>query len=202
VARSHIQPSEHTILRWDADNKSVGPASNEGMKLRQVEIAEPSCACLRYLRSPRSLPGRRTIWTARLDDNIGSGAGNDSFDLCLLGLGHLELIKCLLEIVEKCFPFCCRDHQVLVRVLHRAARVLLRPAGGPADHFRDKVFEACRGNAMMSFIYPWIRVQARIDHDPVDEVVYNSGDTVDPAKPFIKAGHISGSHQFLPEKQH
>jgi hypothetical protein len=37
----------------------------------------------------------------------------------------------------------------------------------------------CRGNAMMGFIYPWICVQARIDRDPVDEVVYNSGDAVE-----------------------
>src|SRR5215470_7554646 len=32
---------------------------------------------------------------------------------------------------------------------HRAACVLLRPACGPAEHFRDEIFEACRGNAMV-----------------------------------------------------
>jgi hypothetical protein len=74
----------------------------------------------------------------RLNDNIGSCAGNDSFDLRLLGLGHSELVKSLLKIVEEGFPLCCGDHQILVGVLHRAARVLLRPTGSPADHFRDE----------------------------------------------------------------
>ena len=50
----------------------------------------------------------------RLDDNIGSCAGDDSFDLCLLGLGHSELVKSLLKIVEEGFPLCCGDHQILV----------------------------------------------------------------------------------------
>jgi hypothetical protein len=45
----------------------------------------------------------------RLNDNIASGAGDDSLDLGLLGLGHSELVKSLLKIVEKGFPFCCRD---------------------------------------------------------------------------------------------
>src|SRR4029077_620793 len=133
--------------------------------------------------------------------NIGSCAGNDSFDLGLFGLGHSELVKSLLEIVEKGFPFYRRDHQMLVGVLHRAARVLLRPAGGPADPFRDEVFEACRGNAMMGFIYPRVCIQAGIDHDPVYEVVYHCGDAIDTAEPLIKAGHTFGSHQLLLTKQ-
>jgi hypothetical protein len=51
-----------------------------------------------------------------LNHNIGSCAGNDSFDLCLLDLGHSELVKSLLKIVEKGFPLCCGDHQMLVGV--------------------------------------------------------------------------------------
>ena len=50
---------------------------------------------------------------------------------------------------------------------------------------------------MMGFIYPWICIQPGIDHDPVDEVVYHSGNAVDTAEPLIKAGHTSGSHPFL-----
>jgi hypothetical protein len=34
---------------------------------------------------------------------------------------------------------------VLVRVLHRAARVLLRPPSGPANHFRDKYLKPAGG---------------------------------------------------------
>ena len=63
------------------------------------------------LRSPLG-KGRRSH--PRLNDNIGSCAGNDSFDLRLLGLGHSELVKSLLKIVEEGFPLCCGDHQILV----------------------------------------------------------------------------------------
>jgi hypothetical protein len=50
---------------------------------------------------------------------------------------------------------------------------------------------------MVGFIYPRVCIQAGIDHDPVDEVVYHSGDAVDTAEPVIKAGHTFSSHQFL-----
>src|SRR5262249_30303410 len=79
--------------------------------------------------------------------------GDYSLDLCLLGLGHCELVKGLLKIVEKGLPLCRRYHEMLVRLLHGAACVLLRPVGGPADHFRDEVLKACRGNAMMRLVY-------------------------------------------------
>ena len=55
---------------------------------------------------------------------------------------------------------------LLVHFLHGTARVLLRPTGGPADHFRDKVLEACGGNTMMSLIYPWV--------DPIATMVIGS----------------------------
>jgi len=35
---------------------------------------------------------------------------------------------------------------------------------------------------MMGFVYHWVCVQAGIDHDPVDEVVYHSRDAVDTAE--------------------
>lgn len=35
---------------------------------------------------------------------------------------------------------------------------------------------------MMRLVYPWIRIQAAIDHDPVDEVINDSGDAVDTAE--------------------
>jgi len=54
-----------------------------------------------------------------------------------------------------------------------ALRGLLRPAGSPADHFRDKVLETCRGNSMMSLVYLRVRIQAGIDHDAIDEAIYH-----------------------------
>ena len=49
-----------------------------------------------------------------LDNDISSRTGDDGLDLPLLGLGHGELIKGLLEIVEKSLPFPRRDHKMLV----------------------------------------------------------------------------------------
>ena len=86
-------------------------------------------------------------------DDVGSSAGNYSLDLRLVSLGYSELVKCLLQIVEKGFPLCRRYHEMLVRLLHGAPCVPLRSAGGPADHFRNEIFEACRWNAMMSLVY-------------------------------------------------
>src|SRR4029077_16462042 len=86
------------------------------------------------------------------NDDVGWSAGNYSLDLCLFGLGHSKLVKCLLQIVEKDFPLCRRYHEMLVRLLHGAPCVLLRSAGGPTDHFRDEILEACRWNAMMSLV--------------------------------------------------
>ena len=63
----------------------------------------------------------------------------------------------------------------------------MRPASGPADHFRDEVLKACGGNVMMGLVYAWVRIQARINHDPVDEVIHHGGDAVDTAKPLVKA---------------
>jgi len=117
-----------------------------------------------------------------LNDDVGSSAGDYSLDLRLLGLGHSELVK-----VEKGFPLCRCYHEMLVRLLHGAARVLLRPAGGPADHFRDEILEAWRGNAMVGLVYFRVRIQTWFDHDPVDEIIHYSGDAVDTAEAVLKA---------------
>jgi hypothetical protein len=47
---------------------------------------------------------------------------------------------------------------------------------------------------MVSFINPWICVQAGIDHDSVNEVVHYRGDAVDTAKSLVKAGITCGSY--------
>src|SRR5262249_52699495 len=126
--------------------------------------------------------------------DISPCAVDNSFDLCLLRFSHSELVECLLEIVEKGLPLGRRDHKIFVRVLHGAAGVLLWSAGSPAEHFRNEVFEACRGNAMMGLVYSWVRVQARIDHDPVDKVIDHGGNAVDAAEALVKAGRILDRH--------
>jgi hypothetical protein len=53
-----------------------------------------------------------------LNNDISSSAGDYSLDLRLLGLRHSELVKRLLQIVEKGFPLCRRYQEMLVRLLH------------------------------------------------------------------------------------
>src|SRR5258706_12344359 len=86
---------------------------------------------------------------------------------------------------------------MLGQLLHGPYRVLLKATSGPTDHFLDEVLKACRGNAMMGLVYVWVRVQAGIDHDPVDEVVHHCGDAVNAAEPFVEAGMIGDSHLLL-----
>ena len=50
-----------------------------------------------------------------------------------------ELVKCLLQIVEKGLPLCRRYHEMLVQLLIRAP---CWSAGGPADHFRNEILKS------------------------------------------------------------
>ena len=43
---------------------------------------------------------------------------------------------------------------------------------------------------MVRFIHAGIRVQSRVDHDVVNEVIDNSGDGVDAAKALVKCGGL------------
>src|SRR5262249_4867486 len=132
-----------------------------------------------------------------LDDDISPCAGDYGLDLCLLGCGNSKLVESLLEIVKKGLPFGSCNPEMLVRLLHRASRILLRSTGSPADHFCDEVLEAWWGNSMMGLVYLWICIQAGIDHDPVDEVIDHGGNAVDAAEPLIKAASILGGHWCL-----
>ena len=75
--------------------------------------------------------------------------------------GTPNLSSGLLKVIEKGLPLGCCDHKVFVGILHGAAGVLLRSTGSPAEHFRNKIFEACRRKAMMGLVYPWVRIQCR-----------------------------------------
>ena len=132
-----------------------------------------------------------------LDDDISPCAGDYRLDLFLFSLGHSKLVKGLLEIVEKGLLLGRSDHQMLVQILHGTAGVLLRPTSSPANHFRDEVLEARRGNTVMGLVYPRVRIQARIDHYSIDEVIDHGGDAVDTAEPLVKAGRILSSHWHL-----
>jgi hypothetical protein len=46
---------------------------------------------------------------------------------------------------------------------------------------------------MMGLVYLRVRIQAGVDHHPVDEVIDHRGNAVDTAEPLIKAASILGS---------
>jgi hypothetical protein len=64
----------------------------------------------------------------------------------------------------------------------------LRAARGPANHFGYQVLKAGRQNFMVGFIYAGVRIEARINHDAIDEIVDDRCNAVDTAEPFIESG--------------
>jgi hypothetical protein len=50
----------------------------------------------------------------------------------------------------------------------------------------------------MRFIDSGVSVEARIDHDPVDEVIYNGRDAIYTPQPLVKTGLILVSHRIPP----
>ena len=171
---------------------SANPRSYGGPKLSDFDLAQASRGDLLepvpygsgvdvQLRKQNAciVPFPEADADASLDDDICPVCCRLWLYLGLFGLRHSELVERLLEIIEESLPLGRRDHKIFVRVLHGAASVLLRSAGSPAEHFRNEVFEACRRNAMMGLVYPWVRVQAGIDHDPVDKVIDHGGDAVE-----------------------
>src|SRR5215467_8227640 len=77
----------------------------------------------RRLRHPRSEGGQSATrrvgvgdrvgtLTLTLDYNVIPCAGDYSLKLCLLSLRYPELVKCLLQIVKKGFPFCRGNLQI------------------------------------------------------------------------------------------
>ena len=111
---------------------------------------------------------------------------DDRLQLFLLGGWHFELVECLLKIIHERVPFPGRDVQVLVRLTHRASRIFLRAARGPADHFGNEILEAGRRNLVMGFVHGGVRVQAGIIHDVVDKVIDHGRDAVNSTKALIE----------------
>jgi hypothetical protein len=58
---------------------------------------------------------------AFLNDDISHRAGDHRLNLCLLGLGHGELVEGLLKIIEKSLPLGGRDPEMLVRPVYFCA---------------------------------------------------------------------------------
>jgi hypothetical protein len=110
------------------------------------------CSSMSALGQKRTSHAFRDLVECALDDDVSPCAGDYGLDLRLLRLGHGELVKGLLQVVEKGLPLGRSDHQMLVHFLHGTAGIRLRPTAGPADHFRDEILEACGGNTMMRHV--------------------------------------------------
>src|SRR2546428_2497411 len=130
-------------------------------------------------------------------DDVSVRALHDRYELGLLCGGNLELVESLLEVVEKGIPLLRRDLEVTMRVGHGAPGILLRPPTGPAHHFRHQVLEAGRWKPVVGFVDERIGVEARIDHDAIDEIVHDRCNAVDTTEPFVErllwllGGHAS-----------
>ena len=57
---------------------------------------------------------------------------------------------------------------------------------GPTNHLRHIIFEARCAHAMMRFIDGRVRIQDRVMHDPINEVVHHGSDRIDAAKTIIE----------------
>src|SRR5207245_8903369 len=57
-----------------------------------------------------------------------------------------------------------------------------------APHLGDQMLEACGRHAVMRFVHRRVRIQARVGHNAVDEIIDHCGDVIDSTDPLIKAG--------------
>src|SRR5277367_1993797 len=73
-------------------------------------------------------------------------------------------------------------------ISHRSASVFLRTAGSPANHFGHQVLESGGRHTMVSFVHLRIGIQSRIDHDAVDEVVYDGSNAIHATKSVVERG--------------
>jgi len=73
-------------------------------------------------------------------------------------------------------------------ISHGAARVFLRPAARPANHFGDEVLETRGRELVVRFVDCRVCIETRISHDPIDEIVDHHSDIVHAAEPLIESG--------------
>jgi len=79
---------------------------------------------------------------------------------------------------------------VLVRLKHCASGIFLWPAGRPADHFSDEIFEPRRWHSVVGFVDGWVRIQPGIRHDAINKIIDDTRDAVNSAEAFVEAGFV------------
>src|SRR5271166_598746 len=170
---------------------SVTNASVSSMR----DLRAANCAALRdpFGADPTRLLARGGRRRRRHD--VVLGALDDRVELAALALGHAELREGLVEVVHERIPLRAGDEQLAVRVEHRAPRVGLRAARRPANLLGDVVLETLGRDAVVRLVDSRVRVQPRVDHDPIDEVVDDDGDGVHASQPLVQRLRFSRHHR-------
>jgi hypothetical protein len=50
---------------------------------------------------------------------------------------------------------------------------------------------------MMRFINSWIRVQSRVDHNAINEIIDDGGNRIDSAEALVKCGGLCHKSKYL-----
>ncbi len=95
-----------------------------------------------------------------------------------------------MEVIEERCPFFGGNLQILLRLGHRAAGVLLRATRGPAHHLGDKLLEPRLGDPMVGLVDPRIGVEPRVDHDALDKVVDHRSDGINSPDALIEGRRV------------
>src|SRR5947199_8846955 len=140
-------------------------------------VRRPAVSCIVWLGG-----------TGFCHDDIAVGAIDNRLQFRLLCGRHAELVERLLEIIHEGLPLFRRNVQVTMRVDHGTSGVFLWSARCHPHHLGDQILEACGRHAVMRFVHRRVRVQARVGHNAVDEIIDHCGDVIDSTKPLIKAG--------------
>src|ERR1700677_5086279 len=131
----------------------------------------------------------------RRGHDIVLGALDDRVELAALALGHAELRQGLVQVVHERIPLRAGDERLALPLAHRAPRVGLRAARRPAHLLGDVVLKTLRRDAVVRLVDSRVRVQPRVDHDPLDEVVDDDGDGVDASQPRIQRLRFCSHHR-------
>ena len=118
----------------------------------------------------------------------------DGKEFVPFGVRNAKLGHGVIEILAESGPLRFRDFELLVGLAHSTPTILLRTTRGPAHHLRNQILEASRTDAVMCLINSRIRIQNKIAHHPIDEVVDDGRDSLDPAESIIEGGLV-GIHR-------
>ena len=87
---------------------------------------------------------------------------------------------------------------MLVYIAHGSAGVTLWPTCSPTDHLSYEILESSGQYPTMRFVHLGVRIKARIDHDPLDQVINHGGDAIHATEAFVEAEWIVAGRDNAP----